>query len=118
VPLEGLGQLKNPMTSSGIEPATFRLSASTNYVRYRVLSTGITFRRLIAIAAAAATAVTTGAVIFLCGLFYGGLSTTDCISLMVCEYRIGKDLEGSGRGLIGVYCPFVFLEGLGKTKKT
>jgi hypothetical protein len=32
--LEGLGQLKNPMTSSGIEPATFRLvaySASTNY---------------------------------------------------------------------------------------
>jgi hypothetical protein len=25
--LEGLGQLKNPMTSSGIEPATFRLVA-------------------------------------------------------------------------------------------
>jgi hypothetical protein len=25
VRLEGLGQLKNPMTSSGIEPATFRL---------------------------------------------------------------------------------------------
>jgi hypothetical protein len=23
--LEGLGQLKNPMTSSGIEPVTFRL---------------------------------------------------------------------------------------------
>jgi hypothetical protein len=23
--LEGLGQLKNPMTSSGIEPTTFRL---------------------------------------------------------------------------------------------
>jgi hypothetical protein len=31
--LEGLDQLKNPMTSSGIEPATLRLeqSASTNY---------------------------------------------------------------------------------------
>jgi hypothetical protein len=26
--LEGLGQLKNPMTSSGIEPATIRLVAS------------------------------------------------------------------------------------------
>jgi hypothetical protein len=26
--LEGLGQLKNPMTSSGIESATFRLEAS------------------------------------------------------------------------------------------
>jgi hypothetical protein len=25
--LEGLGQLRNPMTSSGIEPATFRLVA-------------------------------------------------------------------------------------------
>jgi hypothetical protein len=25
--LEGLGQLKNPMTSSGIEPATFRFVA-------------------------------------------------------------------------------------------
>jgi hypothetical protein len=25
--LEGLGQLKNPMTSSGFEPATFRLVA-------------------------------------------------------------------------------------------
>jgi hypothetical protein len=25
--LEGLGQLKNPMTSSGIEPATFMLEA-------------------------------------------------------------------------------------------
>jgi hypothetical protein len=25
VRLEGLGQLKNPVTSSGIEPATFRL---------------------------------------------------------------------------------------------
>jgi hypothetical protein len=31
VRLEGLGQFKNPMTSSGIEPATFRLVASTNY---------------------------------------------------------------------------------------
>jgi hypothetical protein len=33
VRLEGLGQLKNPMTSSVIEPVTFRLvaSASTNY---------------------------------------------------------------------------------------
>jgi hypothetical protein len=27
VRLEGLGQLKNPVTSSGIEPATFRLVA-------------------------------------------------------------------------------------------
>jgi hypothetical protein len=27
VQLEGLGQLKNPMTSSGIEPVTFRLVA-------------------------------------------------------------------------------------------
>jgi hypothetical protein len=27
VRLEGLGQVKNPMTSSGIEPATFRLVA-------------------------------------------------------------------------------------------
>jgi hypothetical protein len=29
VQLEGLGQLKNPMISSGIEPATFRLVIST-----------------------------------------------------------------------------------------
>jgi hypothetical protein len=31
--MEGLGQLKNPMTSPGIEPATFLLIAyaSTNY---------------------------------------------------------------------------------------
>jgi hypothetical protein len=37
VRLEGLGQLKNPMTSSGIEPATFRLEAqSLNQLRYRV----------------------------------------------------------------------------------
>jgi hypothetical protein len=27
VPLEGLGQLKNPMTSSGIKPVTFQLAA-------------------------------------------------------------------------------------------
>jgi hypothetical protein len=34
VQLEGLGYLKDQMTSSGIEPATFRLvaNASTNYV--------------------------------------------------------------------------------------
>jgi hypothetical protein len=35
VRLEGLGQLKDPVTSLGIEPTTFRLvaySASTNYV--------------------------------------------------------------------------------------
>jgi hypothetical protein len=37
VRLEGLGQLKNPMTSSGIEPATFRLVAQCNQLRYRVL---------------------------------------------------------------------------------
>jgi hypothetical protein len=34
---EGLDQLKNPMTSSGIEPATFLLVAqSLNQLRYRV----------------------------------------------------------------------------------
>jgi hypothetical protein len=27
VRLEGLGQLKNPMTSSGVDPATFQLVA-------------------------------------------------------------------------------------------
>jgi hypothetical protein len=37
VRLEGLGQLKNPMTSSGIEPATFRLVAyCLNQLRYCV----------------------------------------------------------------------------------
>jgi hypothetical protein len=30
--LEGLGQLKNPMTSSGIEPATFRVVVSRVYL--------------------------------------------------------------------------------------
>jgi hypothetical protein len=35
VRLEGLDQLKNPMTSSGFEPATFRLVAQ--FPRYRVL---------------------------------------------------------------------------------
>jgi hypothetical protein len=35
--LEGLGQLKNAMTSSGLEPATFRLVAYyLNKLRYRV----------------------------------------------------------------------------------
>jgi hypothetical protein len=35
--LEGLGQLKNPMISLGIEPATFGLVAeSHNQLRYRV----------------------------------------------------------------------------------
>jgi hypothetical protein len=29
--LEGLDQLRNPMTQSGFEPATFQLVASTNY---------------------------------------------------------------------------------------
>jgi hypothetical protein len=38
VRLEGLRQLKNPMTSSGIEPATFLLVAQCiNQLRYRVL---------------------------------------------------------------------------------
>jgi hypothetical protein len=37
VRLEGLGQLKNPMTSSGIESATFRLVAEChNQLRYCV----------------------------------------------------------------------------------
>jgi hypothetical protein len=37
VRLEGLGQLKNPMTSSEIEHTTFRLPAqSLNQLRYRV----------------------------------------------------------------------------------
>jgi hypothetical protein len=37
VRLEELRQLKNPMTSSGIEPATFRLVAKClNQLRYRV----------------------------------------------------------------------------------
>jgi hypothetical protein len=35
--LEGLGQLKNPMTSSGIEPATCRLAAlCLDQLRHRV----------------------------------------------------------------------------------
>jgi hypothetical protein len=35
--LEGLSQLENPMTSSGIEPATFRLVAEClSQLRYRV----------------------------------------------------------------------------------
>jgi hypothetical protein len=35
--LEGLGQLKNPVTSSGIEPTTFRLVAQClNHLRYSV----------------------------------------------------------------------------------
>jgi hypothetical protein len=35
--LEELGQLKNPVTSSGIEPATFRLVAyCLNQLRYRL----------------------------------------------------------------------------------
>jgi hypothetical protein len=37
VRLEGLGQLRNPMTSSGIEPAIFRLLALwLNQLRYRL----------------------------------------------------------------------------------
>jgi hypothetical protein len=35
--LEGLGKLKNPITSSGIDLATFRLAAlRLNQLRYRV----------------------------------------------------------------------------------
>jgi hypothetical protein len=35
--LEGLGQMKNPMTSSGTEPVTLRLVAwCLNHLRYRV----------------------------------------------------------------------------------
>jgi hypothetical protein len=37
VQLEGLGQLKNPTTSLGVEPMTFRLvEKSLNQLRYRV----------------------------------------------------------------------------------
>jgi hypothetical protein len=37
VRLEGSGKFKNPMTSSGIEPETFRLVAQRlNQLRYRV----------------------------------------------------------------------------------
>jgi hypothetical protein len=40
--LKGLGQLKNPITLSGIEPATFRLVALLlNQLRYRVPRTAI-----------------------------------------------------------------------------
>jgi hypothetical protein len=36
--LEGLGKLRNAITSSGIEPATFRLVAQRlNQLRYRML---------------------------------------------------------------------------------
>jgi hypothetical protein len=36
--VEELGQLKNPMASSGIEPATFQLIAwCLNQLRYRVI---------------------------------------------------------------------------------
>jgi hypothetical protein len=42
VRLDGLDQLKNPMTSTGIEPATFRLLAQClNQLRYRVPPTEI-----------------------------------------------------------------------------
>jgi hypothetical protein len=38
VRLEGLGQLKNPMTSLGIEPSTFRLLAQClNQLRYQTI---------------------------------------------------------------------------------
>jgi hypothetical protein len=42
VRLEGLGQLKNPTTSSGIEPATFWFVAlCLNQLRYRVFRAGV-----------------------------------------------------------------------------
>jgi hypothetical protein len=47
VRLEGLGQLKNPMTSSGFEPATFRLVEGLCQLKNPMTSLGIepaTFR--------------------------------------------------------------------------
>jgi hypothetical protein len=44
VQLEELGQLKNPVTSSGIEPATFQLVAQyLDQLRYCVSPTGFVY---------------------------------------------------------------------------
>jgi hypothetical protein len=37
---------------------------------------------------------------------------------VISEWRIGKDLEGSGGGLILRYCPLIRLEGRGKSRTT
>jgi hypothetical protein len=44
--LEGLGQVNNAMTSSGIEPAAFRVVASTNYA-FWTLSTVLRFSNIV-----------------------------------------------------------------------
>jgi hypothetical protein len=54
-------------------------------------------------------------VLFICSLFYGVFSLTKNIAIS--EWRIGKDLEGSGRGLILKYYSGIRVEGLRKTTK-
>jgi hypothetical protein len=50
VRLEGLGQLKSPMTSSAIEPATFRLVAQClNQLRYRVPQDNFKIRKIVVV---------------------------------------------------------------------
>jgi hypothetical protein len=69
VRLEGLGQLKNPMTSSGYEPTTFRLGAYC--LRYRVSPdvTGLLAKCVKNINS------------FKCSLFNEFISSLDCMGL-------------------------------------
>jgi hypothetical protein len=43
--LEGLGQFKNPMTSSGIKPATFRESHITAN-QFRIFCASISYKKM------------------------------------------------------------------------